>query len=202
VIKARITGVGKYLPPLVVKNKDLETMMNTNDEWIQQRTGIQERRWAEPGTTTTGMGAQAALAAIKDAGRSLDDIDAIIFATLSADYFFPGCGVLLQGELKLKKTVPALDVRNQCSGFLYSLSIADGWIRAGQYKCILVVGSEIHSSGMDKSPEGRDISVLFGDGAGAVVVEPSSNGSGILVTKLHSEGDFAKKTLVSQTFEL
>jgi len=192
-IKAKITGVGKYLPPRIIKNKDLEEMMNTSDDWIKQRTGIEERRWAEPGTTTTGMGAQAALAALKDAGKSPDDIDAIIFATLSADYFFPGCGVLLQSELKLKKTVPALDVRNQCSGFLYSLSIADGWIRTGQYKCVLIVGSEIHSSGLDKSPEGRDISVIFGDGAGAVLIEPSESRSGILVTKLHSEGEFAQK---------
>jgi 3-oxoacyl-[acyl-carrier-protein] synthase III len=193
VIKAKITGVGKYLPPLVVKNKDIETIMNTNDEWIQQRTGIQERRWAEPGMTTTGLGAKAALEAIKDAGKNLEDIDAIIFATLSADYFFPGCGVLLQSELKLKRTVPALDVRNQCSGFLYSLSVADGWIRTGQYKCVLIVGSEIHSTGMDKTPDGRDISVLFGDGAGAVIVEPSNTESGVLVTRLHSEGEFAKK---------
>lgn len=153
--RAKITGVGKYLPPKVIKNKDIETLMNTNDEWIQQRTGIQERRWAEPGITTTSMGAEAAKAAIKDAGKAPDDIDAIIFATLSSDYFFPGCGVLLQRELKLKKTIPALDVRNQCSGFLYSLSIADGWIKSGQYKCVLIVGSEIHSTGIDQSPEGK-----------------------------------------------
>jgi 3-oxoacyl-[acyl-carrier-protein] synthase-3 len=193
VARAKITGIGKFVPPRVVKNAELEKILNTSNDWITQRTGIEERRWVDEGMTTTSLGAKAALAAIKDAGKKPEDIDAIIFATLSADYFFPGCGVLLQREICPTKTIPALDVRNQCSGFLYSLSIADGWIQTGQYKCVLVVGAEIHSTGLDLTPEGRDISVLFGDGAGAAVLEPSKNDTGILVTKLHSEGQYAEK---------
>lgn len=192
-MRSKITGVGKFLPPKVVTNKDLELVMNTSDEWIRQRTGIEERRWAEPGMTTASLGYSAALEALKDAGRKAEDVDAIIFATLSPDYFFPGDGVLVQRALCPHKTIPALDVRNQCSGFLYSLSIADAWIKTEAYKCVLVIGSEIHSSGLDQSPEGRDIGVLFGDGAGAVVVEPSTGQEGILTVKLHSEGEFAEK---------
>jgi 3-oxoacyl-[acyl-carrier-protein] synthase-3 len=191
--RSRITGVGKFLPPKVVKNSELETMMSTTDEWIRQRTGIEERRWAEPGNTVAGMGFSASLEALKDAGRVASDVDAIIFATLSPDHNFPGSGVFLQRLLCPERTIPALDVRNQCSGFLYSLSIADSWVRAGDYKCVLVVGSEIHSSGLDKTPEGRDISVLFGDGAGAVIVEPSTNEGGFLINVLHSEGQYADK---------
>jgi 3-oxoacyl-[acyl-carrier-protein] synthase-3 len=186
-------GIGKFVPPRAVKNVELEAMLNTSDDWIKQRTGIEERRWVDSGMTTTSLGVKASLAALKDAGKKPEDIDAIIFATLSADHFFPGCGVFLQRELCPSKTVPALDVRNQCSGFLYSLSIADGWIQSGQYKCVLVVGSEIHSTGIDLTPEGRDISVLFGDGAGAAILEPSNDESGILVTRLHSEGQYAQK---------
>jgi len=187
-MRARISGVGKYVPPRVVKNADLEKLMNTSDEWIRQRTGIEERRWIDPGNSTSEMGYLASLEALKDAGKSPEDVDAIIFATLSPDFFFPGCGVILQNKLCPNRTVPALDVRNQCSGFVYGLSVADAWIKSGTYKCILLVGSETHSTGLDQSPEGREISVLFGDGAGAVVVEPSKSEEGILATKLHSEG--------------
>jgi 3-oxoacyl-[acyl-carrier-protein] synthase-3 len=192
-LKSKITGVGKFLPPQVIKNSDLEKLMNTSDDWIKQRTGIEERRWAEPGMTVAGLGFEAAKQALLDAGKKPEDVDAIIFATLSPDHFFPGSGVLLQKMLCEKKTVPALDVRNQCSGFLYSLSIADSWIKCENYKCVLVVGAEIHSTGLDKSPEGRDIGVLFGDGAGAVIVEPSFDEGSILTTVLHSEGEFADK---------
>lgn len=192
-MRAKITGVGKYIPPRVVKNTDLEKMMNTSDEWIRQRTGIEQRHWADPGMSTSSMALEASKVALKNAGKKPTDIDAIIFATLSPDYFFPGCGVILQKLLVPEKTVPALDIRNQCSGFLYSLSVADGWIRTGTYKCVLVVGSELHSTGMDHTPEGRDISVLFGDGAGAVIIEPTTKDEGLLVTKLHSEGAYADK---------
>jgi 3-oxoacyl-[acyl-carrier-protein] synthase-3 len=192
-VRARITGAGMYVPPTVIKNKDIEKLMNTSDDWIKQRSGIEERHWVEEGVTTTSLAVKATIHALKDANKKPEDIDAIIFATLSPDFYFPGCGVLLQREIIPEKTIPALDVRNQCSGFLYSLSIADGWIRSGQYKCILVVGSEIHSTGLDLSPEGRDVGVLFGDGAGAVIVEPSTDQSGIIVTKLHSEGQHAER---------
>jgi 3-oxoacyl-[acyl-carrier-protein] synthase III len=191
---SKITGVGKYVPPRVVKNSELETLMSTTDEWIRQRTGIEERRWAEPGMTTTSLAYEASLAALKDARKSASDVDAIVFATLSPDHFFPGCAVLLQKLLCSEKPVPAIDVRNQCSGFLYGLSVADAWVKTGTYKCVLLVGSEIHSSGLDQSPEGRDISVLFGDGAGAVVIEAVEDSKkGILTTVLHSEGQFADK---------
>jgi 3-oxoacyl-[acyl-carrier-protein] synthase-3 len=193
-MQAKITGVGKYVPPRVVKNTDLEKLMNTSDEWIRQRTGIEERRWVDEGTTTTSMALEASLEALKDAGKTADDVDAIVFATLSPEYVFPGSGVLLQKLLCPDRPIPAIDIRNQCSGFLYSLSVADAWVKTGVYKCVLVVGSEVHSTGLDKTPEGRDISVLFGDGAGVVVVEPTANASeGILVTKLHSEGQYADK---------
>ena len=192
-IRAQITGVGKFIPPRVVKNQDLEKLMNTTNDWIVQRTGIEERHWTDPGTTNASLAHQASLAALKDAGKTPNDVDAIIYATLSPDYFFPGSGVLLQRLLCKDHCIPALDVRNQCSGFLYSLSIADAWIKTGTYKCVLVVGSEIHSTGLDQSPEGRDIGVLFGDGAGAAVLEPAKGDAGILVTKLHSEGEFAQK---------
>jgi 3-oxoacyl-[acyl-carrier-protein] synthase III len=192
--RTRITGVGKYLPPKVVTNKDLESLMNTSDDWIKQRTGIEERRWAEPGETTSGMGYKAGLAALKDAGKTPQDVDAIIFATISPDYFFPGSGVVVQRMLCPERTIPAIDIRNQCSGFLYSLSIADAWVKTGAYKCVLIIGSEIHSTGLDQTPEGRDIGVLFGDGAGAIIVEPTTGtDKGVLITKLYSEGQHVEK---------
>ena len=190
---SKIKGVGYFVPENIVKNKDLEELMDTSDKWIQERTGIQERRWVNDNKTSTSlMGTYAAEDAIKDAGLKNDDIDFIIFSTLSPDYYFPGSGVLLQRNLGIKE-IGALDVRNQCSGFLYGLSVADQYIKSGMYKNILVVGSEIHSGGLDKTSRGRAVSVIFGDGAGAVVVSSSNTNSGILSTHLHSEGKYAEE---------
>ena len=189
-IKSKISGVGYYVPENIVKNSDIEEMMDTSDQWIRERTGIEERRWVNDDKLSTSlMGTYASEAAIKDAGN---DIDFIIFSTLSPDYYFPGSGVLLQRNLKIKE-VGALDVRNQCSGFIYGLSIADQYIKSGMYKNILVVGSEIHSGGLDKSPKGRGVSVIFGDGAGAVVVSANEGAAGLLSTHLHSEGKHAEE---------
>jgi 3-oxoacyl-[acyl-carrier-protein] synthase-3 len=197
---SEIAGVGHYVPDRVVKNADLEQLMETTDSWIQERTGIQERRWFEEGKdTTAGMGAEAARRALAAAGLTVDDVQLIVFATLSPDYFFPGSGVLMQRELGMKDNVPALDVRNQCSGFIYGLSVADQFVRTGMYDTVLVVGSEIHSSGLDKTTRGRAVSVIFGDGAGAVVLRPSSEeGHGILSTHLHAQGEFAEELIVKE----
>ena len=197
---SEIAGVGHYVPARVVKNADLEQLMNTTDAWIQERTGIEERRWFEEGKdTTANMGANAARQALAMAGVTADDVQLIVFATLSPDYFFPGSGVLLQRELGIKESTPALDVRNQCSGFLYALSVADQFVRTGMYDTVLVVGSEIHSSGLDKTTRGRGVSVIFGDGAGAVVLRPSTReGHGILSTHLHAQGEFAEELIVKE----
>lgn len=196
--RTKIAGIGMYVPPNVVTNNDLLKYMDTSDEWIQERTGIRERRFAGRTTeTTTTMGVEAAKIAIERAGITPQDIDFIIFATLSPDYYFPGCGVLLQRAMKMKE-IGALDVRNQCSGFIYALSVGDQFIKTGMYKNILVVGSEKHSFGLDFSTRGRNVSVIFGDGAGAVVLQPAdtSKGSaqdqGILSTHLHSDGESAE----------
>ena len=195
-----IAGVGHYVPSRVVKNAELEPMMNTSDAWIQERTGIQERRWFEEGKdTTANMGANASRMALEMAGVAANDVQLIVFATLSPDYFFPGSGVLLQRELGMTNNCPALDVRNQCSGFIYALSVADQFIRTGMYDTVLVVGSEIHSSGLDKSPEGRGVAVIFGDGAGAVLLRPSTQeGQGILSTHLHAQGEYAEELIVRE----
>ena len=193
--KSKIKGVGFYVPDNVIKNSDLEEIMDTSDEWIQERTGIKERRWVEGDLTTSLMGTYASRIAIKNANISKNDIDFIIFATLSPDYFFPGSGVLLQKNLQIKE-VGALDIRNQCSGFIYGLSVADQYIKSGMYENILVVGSEIHSGGLDKSSRGRSVSVIFGDGAGAAIVSKSNDESEILSTHLHSEGKFAEELAV------
>ena len=193
--KSKIKGVGFYVPDNVVKNSDLEEIMDTSDEWIQERTGIKERRWVEGDLTTSLMGTYASKIAIKNANISKNDIDFIIFATLSPDYFFPGSGVLLQKNLQIKE-VGALDIRNQCSGFIYGLSVADQYIKSGMYENIMVVGSEIHSGGLDKSSRGRSVSVIFGDGAGAAIVSKSNDESEILSTHLHSEGKFAEELAV------
>ena len=195
-----IAGIGHYVPSRVVKNAELEPLMNTTDAWIQERTGIQERRWFEEGKdTTANMAANAARVALDMAGLTPNDVQLIVFATLSPDYFFPGSGVLLQRELGITNNCPALDVRNQCSGFVYGLSVADQFVRTGMYDTVLVVGSEIHSSGLDKSPEGRGVSVIFGDGAGAVILRPSTNeGQGILSTHLHSQGEHAEELIVKE----
>ncbi len=191
--KSKIAGIGYYVPKNVFTNNDLKKYMDTSDEWIQERTGIQERRYAHrTKETTTTMGVQAATIAIERAGITPQDIDFIIFATLSPDYYFPGCGVLLQRAMKMKE-IGALDVRNQCSGFVYALSVADQFIKTGMYKNILVVGSEKHSFGLDFSTRGRSISIIFGDGAGAVVLQPTiKKNQGILSTHLHSDGESAE----------
>ena len=192
----KIAGIGYYVPEKVVTNHDLAKVMDTTDEWVQERTGIVERRYGKKHEeTTTSMAARAAEVAIERAGIDKEDIDFIIFATLSPDYYFPGCGVLLQRELGITGTeAGALDIRNQCSGFLYGLSVADQFIRTGMYKNILLVGSEMHSMGLDYSTRGRNVTVIFGDGAGAVVLQPTEEkGKGILATSLHSDGNYAEK---------
>ncbi len=195
-LRSKIAGIGKYVPEHVVTNNDLSKIIETTDAWIQERTGIQERRFAQKyNETTTTMGVKAAEIAIQRAGTTKEEIDFIIFATLSPDYYFPGCGVLLQREMGIThKEVGALDIRNQCSGFIYALSVADQFIKTGMYKNILVVGAEMHSMGLDMTTRGRNVSVIFGDGAGAVVMQPTrSKKSGILTTKLHADGTYAEK---------
>lgn len=191
---SKITGLGYYVPDNVVTNDYLSKIMDTNDEWIQERTGIKERRHVNsPEQTTTSMGVKAAEVAIQRAGINKEDIDFVIFATLSPDYYFPGPGVMVQRDLGLR-TVGALDVRNQCSGFIYALSVADQFIKTGMYKNILVIGSEIHSRGLDMTTRGRGVSVIFGDGAGAVILSREEDLSkGILSTHLHSEGEHAEE---------
>lgn len=191
--RSKIAGIGMYVPNNVVTNQDLTKYMDTNDEWIQERTGIKQRRYAHrTEETTTTMAVEAARIAIERAGTTPQDIDFIVFATLSPDYYFPGCGVLLQRAMKMGE-IGALDVRNQCSGFVYALSVADQFIKTGMYKNILVVGSEKHSFGLDFSTRGRNVSVIFGDGAGAVVLQPTEEKDrGILSTHLHSDGESAE----------
>ncbi len=191
---SKITGLGYFVPENVVTNDDLAEIMDTNDAWIQERTGIKERRHVIKGDdTTTSMGVKAAKIAIDRAGIDKDDIDFIVFATLSPDYYFPGPGVLVQRDLGIK-TVGALDVRNQCSGFIYALSVADQYIKSGMYKNILVIGSELHSHGLDMTTRGRAVSVIFGDGAGAAVLTREEDRfKGILSTHLHSEGQHAEE---------
>lgn len=195
---SKISGLGFYVPDNIVTNDDLSKIMDTNDAWIQERTGIKERRWIKEGSdeTSATMGAEAAKTAIERAGLTKDDIDFIIFATLSPDYYFPGCGVQIQDMLDMN-TVGALDIRNQCSGFVYALSTADQFIKTGMYKNILVIGSEYHSNGLDKTTRGRGVSVIFGDGAGACVLSRTEdNQKGILSSHLHSEGKYADKLIV------
>jgi|SRR5690606_26391019 len=195
---SKITGLGFYVPENVVTNDDLSKVMDTNDAWIQERTGIQERRHVVKGTdTTTTMGVKAAKIAIERAGIDKEDIDFIVFATLSPDYYFPGPGVLVQRDLGLR-TVGALDVRNQCSGFVYGLSVADQYIKSGMYKNVLVIGSELHSQGLDMTTRGRGVSVIFGDGAGAAILgREEDTTKGILSTHLHSEGEHAEELSVT-----
>ncbi|MCF7569192.1 ketoacyl-ACP synthase III [Sabulilitoribacter arenilitoris] len=195
---SKIIGLGKYVPEHVVTNDDLSKMMDTNDAWIQERTGIKERRWIKEGTDDTSavMGAKASKIAIERSGLSNDDIDFIVFATMTPDYYFPGCGVQIQELLGLKN-IGAIDIRNQCSGFIYAISVADQFIKTGMYKNILVVGAEYHSNGLDKTTRGRGVTVIFGDGAGACVLSREEDTSkGILSTHLHSEGKYADKLIV------
>ena len=191
-----IKGIGYYVPENIVTNADLQRHMDTTDEWIQERTGIQERRYAAKHKETTSvLGTNAAKKALAHAGMEADELDLIIFATLSPDYYFPGCGVLLQRQLGITKTeIPALDIRNQCSGFVYGLSVADAFIRSGMYKNILLVGAETHSMGLDFSTRGRNVTVIFGDGAGAVILQHQPDSErGILATCMHSDGTFAEE---------
>lgn len=191
--KSRIAGIGFYVPEKIVTNHDLAKVMDTTHEWIVERTGIEERRYAKKHEETTStMGAEASKIAIERAGIKAEDVDFIIFATLSPDYYFPGSGVLLQRLLGIKN-IGALDVRNQCSGFVYALSIADQYVKSGMYKNVLVVGAEFHSAGLDFSSAGRNVTVIFGDGAGAVVIQPTEDQSkGILTTHLHANGEHAE----------
>ncbi|MCP2596774.1 ketoacyl-ACP synthase III [Candidatus Aminicenantes bacterium AC-335-A11] len=188
-----ILGTGHYVPPKVVTNFDLEKMMDTSNEWIVQRTGIRERHFVEPGIGSSDLAYEASIRAIEDAGIDKSEIDFIILATLSPDHYFPGVGVILQAKLGLAG-IGALDVRNQCTGFIYALSVADQYIKTGMYKRILVVGAEVQSSNLNFSTEGRDMAVLFGDGAGAVIVGPNEedNDRGILSTHLFADGRFLK----------
>ena len=194
---SKITGLGFYVPENVVTNDDLSKIIDTNDEWIQERTGIKERRHIIKGEdTTTTMGVKAAEIAIERSGVAKEDIDFIVFATLSPDYYFPGPGVLVQRDLGLR-TIGALDVRNQCSGFVYALSVADQYIKTGMYKNVLVIGSEVHSTGLDMTSRGRGVSVIFGDGAGAAVLSREEDlTKGILSTHLHSEGQHAEELVL------
>jgi 3-oxoacyl-[acyl-carrier-protein] synthase-3 len=182
-----------YVPPRVVTNDDLAGMMDTSDEWITQRSGIRTRHWVEPGTTCSALALEATRTALARAGMQTTDLDCIIFATTTPDHFFPGNGVFLQRMLGLAG-IPALDVRDQCSGFIYGLSVADAWIRMGQYKRVLLVGAEVQSPGLDTTTAGRDTAVLFGDGAGVAILGPTSAaGRGVLSTHLYSDGQHAEK---------
>jgi len=190
--RTRVAGIGMYVPGNVVTNNDLARVMDTNDEWIQERTGIRERHYAARfKDTTSTMGVEAAKIAMKRANVTASDIDFIIFATISPDYYFPGCGVLAQRALGITE-IGALDIRNQCSGFIYALSVADQFIKTGMYKNILLMAAETHSYGLDFSTRGRNVSVIFGDGAGAVVLQPTEEDRGILSTHLHSDGSEAE----------
>lgn len=195
--RSRILGLGMAVPDRVVSNFDLEKLMDTSDEWILQRSGIAERRHIVPGEDScSGLGTRAAQAALDDAGLKAGDVDLIVAATLSPDYFFPGIGVMIQEQLGCD-TVGALDVRNQCTGFVYGLSVADQFIRTGACEHVLVVGAEVQSTGIDMSTRGRDVAVLFGDGAGAALLGPSeSEDRGILDTRLHSQGKYAKELFI------
>jgi 3-oxoacyl-[acyl-carrier-protein] synthase-3 len=195
-VQSRVLATGFYVPERIVTNDELAQMMDTSDEWIQQRSGIVERRWVAPGQGGSDMGREAGLMALDTAGLEPDDVDCIIVATLSPDHYFPGTGVFLQRKLGVTE-VPCLDVRNQCTGFLYGLSIADAWIRTGQYRCVLLVGTEVHSTGLHKNDAGRDTAVLFGDGAGAAILGPTDEpGRGVLSTHIHADGQHAEKLWV------
>jgi 3-oxoacyl-[acyl-carrier-protein] synthase-3 len=195
--RSEITGVGSYVPPQAYTNFDLEKMLDTTDEWIQQRTGIEKRHWVSEDVSNSDLALEASLKAIEAAGIDKKEIDMIIFATLSSDHGFPGNACFLQAKLDLPE-IAALDIRQQCTGFIYGLSIADKFILSGSHKNILVVGAEIHSKGLDKTPNGRNVSVLFGDGAGAVVVsrrelKDAAIESRVITTQLFADGAYAKE---------
>ncbi len=191
-LRTEFISTGMYVPDRVVKNDEFTQWMDTSDEWIRTRTGITERRWVAEGQTGADMACEAAKLALSRADLKASDLDCIIYCTLSPDHFFPGTGVFLQRQLGVSD-IPCLDVRNQCTGFLYGLSIADGWIRSGQYRRVLLVGSEVHSTGMDLTTRGRDLAVLFGDGAGVAILGPTeAPGRGVLSTHLFADGRHAE----------
>ena len=193
---SKIIGLGHHVPDTVITNEYLSTLMDTNNEWIIERTGINERRWMDPKVdTVANMAAKATRIALKNANLTEKDIDFIVFATITPDYFFPGSGVLLQRELGLDGRIGALDIRNACSGFIYALSVADQFIKTGMYKTILVVGAEIQSTALDITTRGRNTAVIFGDGAGAAILQRSDK-PGVLSTHLHSDGQFAEELYV------
>lgn len=192
---SRIVGLGHYVPEQVVTNEYLSTLMETNNEWIVERTGIHERRWIDPTKDTVGnMAAKAARMALERAKVDVKEVEFIVFATITSDYYFPGSGVIMQRELGLEG-IGALDIKNACSGFIYALSIADQFIKTGMYKTVLVVGAEIQSTALDVSTRGRNTAVIFGDGAGAAVLQASDK-PGILSTHLHADGRFAEELYV------
>ena len=193
---SKIVGLGHHVPDTVITNEYLSNLMDTNDEWIVERTGIKERRWMNPEQdTVANMAAKATRMALQRANLTEADIDFIVFATITPDYFFPGSGVLLQRELGLDGRIGALDIRNACSGFIYALSVADQFIKTGMYKTVLVVGAEIQSTALDITTRGRNTAVIFGDGAGAAIVQRSDK-PGVLSTHLHSDGRFAEELYV------
>jgi 3-oxoacyl-[acyl-carrier-protein] synthase-3 len=195
-LRTEFIATGFHVPQRVVTNDDLAGMMDTSDEWIVQRSGIRTRHWVGPGETGVSLARTATEQALGKAGLAAGDLDCIVYCTCTPDHFEPGNGVFLQRELGLTD-IPAVDVRNQCSGFIYGLSIADAWIRTGQYRRILLVGAEVHSRGLDKTTRGRDTAVLFGDGAGVAILGPTSeNGRGILSTHLFADGRHAEKLWV------
>jgi 3-oxoacyl-[acyl-carrier-protein] synthase III len=190
--RAAIAAIGTYVPDRVVTNEELTRRMETSDEWITQRTGVKERHWVREGQENSDLALEAARRAMDKAGWKPEDVEAIVYASLSPDHTFPGDGCFLNAKLGIPG-VPALDIRNQCSGFLYGLSVADAWIRTGQYRRILLVGSEVHSTGIDVTTRGRDVAVIFGDGAGAALLEATDDpGRGVLSTHLFADGRFAR----------
>jgi 3-oxoacyl-[acyl-carrier-protein] synthase-3 len=196
-IRARIAGTGLYVPPKVLKNKDLEQFMDTSDEWIRQRSGIEERHVIEPGMSTSDLAVESARKALAAANCTPESIDLIIVATLSPDHQFPGTSAILQQKLGLE-TTPSMDLRCQCSGFIYSLNVAKLFIESGQYKRVLVVGAEAHSPLLDWTTRGRDVAVLFGDGSGSVVLEASEEPAGVGAVALHSQGQFADRLWIEK----
>jgi 3-oxoacyl-[acyl-carrier-protein] synthase-3 len=194
-LRAKITGTGMYVPDRVVTNDDLAQLMDTSDEWIRQRSGIRERHHIEQGQTPVDLAQAASERALEAAGVEARDLDAIVLATLSPEADFPGTSFFLHDRLGAAE-IPCFDLRAQCSGFVYALAVANGFILSGMYRRLLIVGCEVHSTGIDLTTEGRDVAVLFGDGAGAVVVEASEgepDGSGILEVRLHAEGRHARR---------
>lgn len=194
--RAKIIGLGKYLPDNELNNEYLTQFMDTSDEWIRERTGIKTRRFFTEGKdTTSSMGAAAAKSALEMAGVNAKEIDLLVFATLSPDYYFPGCGVLVQRALGMRE-IPCLDIRQQCSGFIYGLSVAEQYIKTGAAKKVLLICSEIQSNIMELSDRGRGVAVIFGDGAGAVVLEAAQGESGIIETQIHSDGTHAEELVL------